>query len=87
MELDVVIGNPRGLHAELATHLSALVERSGAPVSICIASAPEYRVDASQLMSLLSLGAGAGETLTITSDGRHAERTLAAMAALLSDPG
>ncbi|MHA7288009.1 HPr family phosphocarrier protein [Arthrobacter sp. MDT3-44] len=87
MELDVVVGAQGGLHAIIATRLAAAVEASGATVLLALTSDPSYQVDASRLMAVLSLGAAAGESLTVSCDGPHAETTLDTIAAVISSPG
>jgi phosphocarrier protein HPr len=86
MDRDVVVGAQRGLHALVAARLAAAVEASGATVLLALTSDPSYQVDASQFMAVLSLGAAAGESLTMTCDGPHAATTLDTIAAVISSP-
>lgn len=70
----------------VATRITATVEACGDRVLLALTSDPSYQVDASKLMAVLSLGAAAGESLTITCDGTRAETTMNTIAALISSP-
>lgn len=86
IERDVAIGTERGLHAMAATRLAAAVEGRGDKVSLALASDRSYQVDVSKLMALLSLGAAAGKSLTITCDGLYEETTMNTITAIIRLP-
>lgn len=72
--------NPEGVHARAATLIAQTVRRFGAVVSI---SKEVERVDASDVLQILSLGAGPGETLTLEATGPDAARAIEALAGLI----
>ncbi|MHA7146081.1 HPr family phosphocarrier protein [Arthrobacter sp. TmT3-37] len=85
MERSVVVANPRGVHAMLAVRIAAIADSFSGRVFLRLASDPDYSVDASQVTSVLSLGAGTEEVVTITCEGPGAEKTVAALVAVLTD--
>jgi phosphocarrier protein HPr len=81
VQREVKVGSQVGLHARPA----ALVAKAaaGAPVPIMIAKGGEP-VNAASLLSLLTLGAGHGDVVTLSAEGEQAEAALEELAALIA---
>jgi phosphotransferase system HPr (HPr) family protein len=79
---NVVIRFAEGLHARPAAALAAVVARSGAPVTIGRLG-QAGGVDAASMLSVMGLGLGHGETVTLTSSGPDTEQLLDELADLL----
>ena len=80
-ERQVAIGSKVGLHARPASLFAKAVKDAGLPVQIAKAGGPP--VNAASLLSLLTLGVGFGETVTLYAEGEGAEAALDELAAML----
>ncbi|MEU6608741.1 HPr family phosphocarrier protein [Streptomyces shenzhenensis] len=80
-ERTVTIGSRSGLHARPATAFVRAATEQAVPVTI---SREGRTVDARSLLSVLALGAGHGDPVTLTAEGEGAEEALDALAALLT---
>ncbi|MDT0310113.1 HPr family phosphocarrier protein [Streptomyces sp. DSM 44917] len=78
----VVIGSRSGLHARPAALLVQAATRQ--PVRVTIAREGGAPVDAGSLLSVLALGAGAGESVVLAAEGEGAEAAVAELAALVA---
>lgn len=79
-ERTVTIASRSGLHARPATAFVRAAAEQSVPVTI----AREGRtVDARSLLSVLALGAGHGDSVTLAAEGEGADDALDALAALL----
>lgn len=77
---EVTIASKVGLHARPA---AAIAKAAGdLPTVVRIAKGGDP-VDARSLLSLLSLGASQGDTVTLTAEGEGAEEAVSQLAALL----
>jgi phosphocarrier protein HPr len=77
----VRIGSKVGLHARPASVFAKAVAQAGVPVQIAKDGQPP--VNARSLLSLLTLGAGHGDLVTLHADGEGADATLDELAAML----
>lgn len=82
VQRQVTVGSRVGLHARPA----AAVAKAAAdqPVPVLIAKGGGPPVDARSLLSLVSLGAEHGDTVTLSADGDGAEASVAALAHLIA---
>jgi phosphocarrier protein HPr len=80
-ERQVAIGSKVGLHARPASLFAKAVKDAGLPVQIAKDGRPP--VNAASLLSLLTLGVGFGETVTLHAEGEGAEAALDELAAML----
>lgn len=80
-ERQVRIGSKVGLHARPAALFAKAVARTGVPVRIAKDGQPP--VNAKSLLSLLTLGAGHGDLVTLCADGDSADATLDELAEML----
>ena len=80
-ERTAVIASRVGLHARPASIFIAAVREQGMPVTIAAAGGDP--LPASSILSLLSLGASHGDTVTLRAEGEGAEEALEKLAAVL----
>ncbi|MFE1799829.1 HPr family phosphocarrier protein [Streptomyces sp. NPDC059517] len=80
-ERTVVIGSRSGLHARPATAFVRAAAEQNMPVTI--AREDGAPVPANSLLSVLALGAGHGDEVTLSAEGEGAGEALDALAALL----
>lgn len=79
----VRIGSAQGLHARPAKLLVEAAARQPVQVMISIGERPPVRADS--MLSVLSLGAGAGSTVTLHAEGAGADQALDELAELLAE--
>lgn len=79
--MDAVIAAADGLHARPAALFAQAVSQTGRRVQICKPGAEP--VDAASLLSLMTLGAVRGDTVTLSCDDEDAESTLAELKQVL----
>jgi phosphocarrier protein HPr len=79
---EVVVGSRIGLHGRPAAIVVKTAQAQPVTVRISIAEKPP--VDARSIISVLSLGAHGGDTVTISADGEGADAALDAMAEILA---
>jgi phosphotransferase system HPr (HPr) family protein len=75
---DVTIASAVGLHARPAALFVQAVEASGVPVTL---TKGDKTIDADSILAVMTLGAGHGDTVTLTADD---EAVLDSLAALLA---
>jgi phosphocarrier protein HPr len=80
-ERQVRIGSKVGLHARPASLFAKAVAGTGVPVQISKDGQPP--VNARSLLSLLTLGAGHGDLVTLHAEGEGADAALDELAAML----
>jgi phosphocarrier protein len=80
-ERHVRIGSKVGLHARPAALFAKAVAQTGIPVQIAKDGKPP--VNAKSLLSLLTLGAGHGDLVTLRADGDGTDAALDDLAAML----
>jgi phosphocarrier protein HPr len=78
----VSVTNRAGLHARAATLIAELVRRSGSKVLVIKDC---ERVDGTDVLQVLSLGAERGEQVCLEATGDDAEEVLEALARLFSN--
>jgi len=78
----VAVTNPQGLHARAATLIAELVHRHDAQVVLI---KQNDRVQGTDVLQILSLGAGPGEQLLLEATGNDAEKVLDALALLFAE--
>lgn len=78
----VSIGSHSGLHARPAAAFVQAASR--APLSVTIAVDGKPPVAADSMLGVMTLGAGYGDRVTLSAEGRQAEAVLEELAALLS---
>ncbi|OHB66915.1 MAG: hypothetical protein A2V70_08750 [Planctomycetes bacterium RBG_13_63_9] len=78
----VVVNNCEGVHARAATLIAELVRRFDSRVKLANHS---DRVEGTDVLQILSLGAAQGEELVIEATGHDAEKVLEALARLFAD--
>ena len=81
-ERSVQIGSKVGLHARPASIFVKAASEAGIPVQI--AKDGGTPVDAASILSVMTLGAGYQDTVTLTAEGAEAEEVLDSLAELLS---
>ncbi len=79
---DFEILNRRGLHARATAKLVQCIENFAAEVTV---SRCGETVGGTSIMGILTLGAGAGSTITLTAKGREAAEVLDAVGALVAE--
>jgi phosphotransferase system HPr (HPr) family protein len=79
---NVVVSNRAGLHARAATLIAKSVRQFDARVEVI---KERQRVEATDVLQMLSLGAAAGEQLVLEASGPDAHRALDAVARLFAD--
>ena len=80
-ERQVRIGSKVGLHARPAALFAKAVKETGVPVQIAKDGQPA--VNAHSMISLLTLGAEYGESVTLSAEGEGADAALDSLAAML----
>ena len=78
----VVVNNEQGLHARAAMAIAQTVRRFEAKVELVKS---HQRVEATEILQILSLGADSGTQLVIEAHGLDAEQALEAVVQLFSD--
>jgi phosphocarrier protein HPr len=78
----VVVNNSEGLHARAATLIADLVRRFDAKVKLATG---KQEVEGTEVLQILSLGAGQGEQLLIEATGHDAEEAVEALVRLFAD--
>lgn len=78
----VAVASAVGLHARPASIFARAAGQQPATVTIALAGGEP--VDAASILSVMSLGAGHGDVVTLEADGDGAEESLDALAALLA---
>ncbi len=81
-QIAVAVASSVGLHARPASIFSRAA--AARPVEVTIALAGGEPVDAASVLSVMSLGAGHGDIVTLEADGPGAQESLDALAALLA---
>ena len=79
--LDVVVANPRGIHARAAARIVKLMATFDAKVSV---AKDGVAVGADSILGLMMLAAGAGAALTLKGTGRQGREAVTALAELLA---
>jgi phosphocarrier protein len=79
---EVRIGNRRGLHARASAKFVSLASELDAVIEV---EKDGQRVCGTSIMGLMMLGAAMGDTITIHSDGMHADAALERLVALVED--
>jgi phosphocarrier protein len=77
---DVLITNRKGLHARASMAFVTLATSQPVPLTVTKGS---QSAPGTSIMSLLMLGAGVGETITISAEGEGAETAVQALAELV----
>ena len=80
-ERTAVIASRVGLHARPASLFIDAVKRQ--PVKVTIQKGDSRPLNASSILSIISLGATNGETVTLAAEGDGADEALAELVALL----
>lgn len=80
-ERSAVIGSRVGLHARPASLFIDAVKRQ--PVKVTIAKGDSGPLNAASILSIISLGATNGETVTLAAEGDGADEALDELVALL----
>jgi len=78
----VAVASAVGLHARPASIFARAAAQQPAAVTIALEGGEP--VDAASILSVMSLGAGHGDVVTLEADGDGAEESLNALAALLT---
>lgn len=79
---NVAVVNRQGLHARAALAVANLVRQFDARVTLVLDG---QRADTSEMLQMLSLGAGQGRTVQVESVGPHAEAVADAVASLFAN--
>jgi phosphocarrier protein HPr len=81
----VVVANQAGLHARAALLIAKLVRRlqEQGPLRVELVDAAQ-RVDAADMLQLLTMGAKQGQQLTVEAEGAAAEEAVEALAELFA---
>ncbi|MBH0024135.1 HPr family phosphocarrier protein [Salinibacterium sp. SWN248] len=77
----VVIGSRVGLHARPASVFAHAVAQCG--ITVMLADAAGSTINAGSILSVLAMGIGYGDVITLSSDDEGAEPVLASLAELL----
>ncbi|QAV69461.1 HPr family phosphocarrier protein [Salinibacterium sp. UTAS2018] len=78
----VTIGSKVGLHARPASVFAQAVAECG--VAVMLTDAEGKTVNAASILSVLSMGIGYGDRVTLSSDDENAPQALASLAQLLA---
>ena len=78
----VTIGSKVGLHARPASVFAQAVAECG--VEVMLTDAGGKTVNAGSILSVLSMGIGYGDTITLSSDDENADLALDSLAQLLA---
>ncbi|MEE8450770.1 MAG: HPr family phosphocarrier protein [Thermoguttaceae bacterium] len=79
---EVAVTNEEGIHARAATLIAELVRRFDSKVEVI---KDDERVESTDVLQVLSLGAAHGSKLSLEAVGGDAEEVLDALAKLISD--
>ena len=79
---NVVVSNGAGLHARAATLIAKLVRQFDCRVELI---KDRQRVEATDVLQMLSLGAHTGEQIALEANGPDAEQALDALTQLFND--
>jgi phosphocarrier protein len=83
-ERTATVGSDSGLHARPAAIFAQAAAEQPLEVTIASPSTPaDDALDASSVLSLMSLGAGKGDTVVLRADGDGAEQVLDDLVAVL----
>jgi phosphocarrier protein HPr len=83
-ERTATIASRVGLHARPAGIFVAAVRKAGVPVTIAMEGDPEDdAMDASSILSLMSLGAANGDVVVLRAEGDGADDALQSLVSLL----
>ncbi|MFF2300091.1 HPr family phosphocarrier protein [Arthrobacter sp. NPDC058127] len=83
-ERTTVVASRSGLHARPAAIFADAAARLDVDVTIALAGTPEEEaLDASSILSLMTLGAGNGDSVVLRAEGPGAGAALEELAALL----
>ena len=83
-ERKVAVASSSGLHARPASLFAAAAGEVGVEVTIAMEGAPlEDAMDASSILSLMTLGAEHGSVVVLRAEGEGAEEALDKLAAML----
>ena len=85
LSVDLTIINPDGLHARPAATLVSTLAGFDAKLTVVNLRTVTKPVAANSLIGLLSLGAKAGDVLTVTASGAQAAEALAMVTAMVND--
>ncbi|MES2094357.1 MAG: dihydroxyacetone kinase phosphoryl donor subunit DhaM [Actinomycetota bacterium] len=85
LSADLTIINPDGLHARPAARLVSIVAGFDAEITAVNPRTGQAPVSANSLIGLLSLGAKAGDVLTVAASGAQAAEALAKVTELVTD--
>lgn len=77
----VAVGSSQGLHARPAKLFVQAAKASGIPV--CVSRPGEKPVDAASLLSVISLGVGCGDQVTLSAEGEGSAEVIRGLAELL----
>jgi len=80
-ERTAIIASRVGLHARPASLFIEAVKRQ--PVKVTISKDGSTPMDASSILSIMSLGAGNGDAVVLAAEGEGADAALAELSALL----
>jgi phosphotransferase system HPr (HPr) family protein len=83
--IELVVGNPSGLHARPATLFTETAAGFRSRITVQNLDRGPAIVDAKSILFLLTLGVLRGNRIRITSDGPDADAALDALAALVRD--
>lgn len=83
-ERTAIIGSDSGLHARPAAIFAQAAADQPVEVTIALPEDSKYEaLDASSVLSLMSLGVGKGDTVVLRAEGEGADQALEALAAVL----
>ena len=85
LSVEVTVINPDGLHARPAATLVSTLASFDAKLTVANRRTASAPVAANSLIGLLSLGAKAGDVLTVTASGAQAAEALAKVTELMAD--
>ncbi|WP_026909736.1 HPr family phosphocarrier protein [Patulibacter minatonensis] len=83
----IAVGSSVGLHARPASLLVAAAGKAvsgGSAASVTIASGGGEPADARSILSVIALGAGHGDEVTLTAEGDQADAVLDELAAIVA---
>jgi phosphocarrier protein HPr len=79
---EVRIANQRGLHARASAKFVSMASELDAAIEV---EKDGHRVCGTSIMGLMMLGAAMGDTITIHSDGMHAQSALEQLVGLVEE--
>jgi phosphocarrier protein FPr len=82
--IDVVVGNPSGLHARPAALFAREAARFPCEITVANLDGTGNAVNAKSILMLMTIGVSSGHRIRVTADGEQETEAIAALQALVA---